>query len=347
MRAAVYREFGGPLAIETVDDPTPAADDVIIELSASGVCRSDIRGWLGHDPDVVLPHIPGHELAGTIVAVGRDVTGFDIGARVTTPFCGACGRCPTCEVGHTQICDNATQPGFTAWGSFAEYVAIEHAAVNVVVLPDEVDMVSAALVGCRFITAYRAVVERAELRTGEWLAVHGCGGVGMSAVMIGVASGASVVAIDVDSAALARASALGAEATIDASGKSPGEVVEAVRSATGGGAHVSLDALGSPITASNSIGGLRKLGRHVQPGLFHDDLVALPMNDVIGRELTVLGTHGMAGHRIPDLLAMIVAGILRPIELLGQEITLDDVPTAFAEMRAFTSSGVSVVTAFG
>lgn len=347
MRAAVYREFGGQITIEPVDDPTPAADGVIIEVHASGVCRSDIRGWLGHDHDVVLPHVPGHELAGTIAAVGRDVTQFDIGARVTTPFCGACGCCPTCVAGQTQICDNATQPGFTAWGSFAEYVAVEHAAVNVIRLPDEVDMVSAALVGCRFITAYRAVVERAELQAGEWLAVHGCGGVGLSAVMIGVARGAHVVAVDVDPAALARASALGAEALIDARDASPADVVAEVRAATGGGAHASLDALGSPVTASNSIRGLRKLGRHVQPGLFHDDLAPLPMNDVIGRELTILGTHGMAGHRIPDLLAMIVAGTLRPLELLGRELALDDVPTAFSQMRDFTSTGVSVVTAFG
>lgn len=344
MRAAIYREFDGPITIEELPDPVPPPDGVVVAVEASGVCRSDVRGWSGKDSDIVLPHVPGHELAGRIVAIGQEIEGLSVGMRVTTPFCGACGRCPTCVSGNTQICDAATQPGFTGWGSFAEFVAIEHAMVNIVPLPDDVDMVGASLVGCRFITAHRAVVERGRLQPDETLAVHGCGGVGLSAVMIGVALGAHVVAIDVDPSALARAADLGASWVIDARSD---DCWSEVREATGGGAHVSIDALGSAITACNSIRSLRKLGRHVQAGLFHDDLVGVPMNEIVGRELEVLGTHGMAGHRVPDLLAMIVDGRLAPTELVDRQITLDDLPAEFAAMRDNTASGIAVVTHFG
>ena len=343
MRAAIYREFGGPITIEELPDPIPPADGVIIEVRASGICRSDLRGWEGHDPDIVLPHVPGHELSGVIVAIGREVTRSVIGQRVTVPFCGGCGRCGMCESGHTHICDNATQPGFTTWGSFAEFVSIEHADVNIVQLPDEVGFPAAALLGCRFITAYRAVVERAEVNSGEWLAVHGCGGVGLSAVMIGAAIGARVVAVDIDPRALDAARRAGAEHTVDASLDDP---VEAIRRLTDGGAHVSVDALGSAVTVGNSIRGLRKLGRHVQPGLFQGPTTAIPMNDVIGRELTLLGTHGRAGHRIPDLLDMVVAGGLQPDRLLGRSITLDEFPAALMAMRTNSAPGIAVVTSF-
>ena len=343
MRAAIYREFGGPITVEPLADPTPAVDGVVIEVRASGICRSDLRGWEGHDPDIVLPHVPGHELSGVIVAAGRDVTRSTVGDRVTVPFCGGCGSCGMCRSGQTQICDHATQPGFTTWGSFAEFVAIEHADVNIVKLPDEVDFPAAALLGCRFITAYRAVVERARLGPGEWLSVHGCGGVGLSAVMIGASLGARVVAVDIDPRALDAARRAGAEATLDASAENP---VEAIHALTDGGAHVSVDALGAEITAGDAIRGLRKLGRHVQPGLFHGATAAIPMNDVIGRELTVLGTHGMAGHRIPDLLHLVIDGRLRPELLLERTLTLDEFPTALVAMQTHSAPGVAVVTSF-
>lgn len=351
MRAAIYRAFDGPITVEDVRDPVAVADGAVVEVRASGVCRSDVRGWCGHDPDIGLPHVPGHELAGVVVAIGSLVRMFAVGDRVTVPFCGGCGTCEMCASGNSQICDRATQPGFTGWGSFAEFVAIEHADVNLVRLPPDVDFETAALLGCRFITAYRAVVERARLQPDEWLAVHGCGGVGLSAVMIGSSIGARVIAVDIDERALEMARSLGADVTIDAThvageATSIGGVADAIRAATNGGAHASLDALGAATTATNSIRCLRKLGRHVQPGLFHETLPPIPMNDVIGRELEILGTHGMAGNRIPALLDMVVAGTLDPARLIGHRIVLDDVPTALGAMRDGVASGISVVTTF-
>ena len=188
MRAAVFHEYGGPLSVEDVPDPTPPDDGVVVEVGASGVCRSDWHAWEGHDPDVAPPHVPGHELAGTVVAVGPEVRRVAVGERVTVPFCLGCGACASCRAGETQVCDHDYQPGFTGWGSWAQYVALPHADLNVEPLPEGLDFVDAAALGCRFMNAWAAVRVHGRVRPGEWVAVHGCGGIGLSAVMIATAA---------------------------------------------------------------------------------------------------------------------------------------------------------------
>ncbi|NEL53207.1 alcohol dehydrogenase catalytic domain-containing protein [Modestobacter sp. CPCC 205119] len=219
MRALVFEEFGGPLVVRQVPDPSPATDGVVVRVEATGVCRSDWHAWSGHDPDVVLPHVPGHELAGTVAAVGAGVRRWSVGVRVTVPFVCACGSCPPCRDGDGQVCLRQTQPGFTHWGSFAELVALDAADVNLVALPDGLPARTAAALGCRFATAFRAVTGVGRVRPGEWVAVHGCGGVGLSAVQVAVAVGARVVAVDVSPGALALARAMGAEHTLDVGGQ--------------------------------------------------------------------------------------------------------------------------------
>ncbi len=247
MRAAVMRSFEEPLVVSDVDDPACPPDGVVLRVLASGVCRSDWHGWMGHDPSIVLPHVPGHELCGTVVSVGPEVRGWSEGARVTVPFCCGCGVCEPCRLGETQVCEQDFQPGFTAWGSFAAFVAIPRADLNLVAVPSGLSDVEAASLGCRFMTAWAALHVHAAVRAGEWVAVHGCGGVGLAAVMIAVAAGARVVAIDIDEAKLTRARSLGAEAAVSS------DVVASVVDVTGGGAHVSLDALGHPSTCVNSV----------------------------------------------------------------------------------------------
>ena len=216
MKAAIYREFQGPISIEVLDDPEPAADGVVVAVRANGVCRSDWHGWMGHDKDIRLPHVPGHELAGVVAAVGSDVRKWKIGDRVTSPFICGCGTCSECESGNQQVCPSQEQPGFTHWGAFAEFVALRFADTNLVALPETLDFVTAAALGCRFATAYRAVVSQARAVEGEWLAVHGCGGVGLSAVMIAAARGVQVVAVDIDDSKLQLARSIGATATLRA-----------------------------------------------------------------------------------------------------------------------------------
>jgi alcohol dehydrogenase len=339
MRAAVMHAFEQPLTIDTVPDPVCSPDGVVVAIRATGVCRSDWHGWMGHDPSIALPHVPGHELCGVVAEVGSAVAGWEVGARVTVPFCCGCGVCPSCRQGETQICERDFQPGFTAWGSFAQYVTLPRADLNLVAVPEALSDVEAASLGCRFMTAWAALHVHAEVRPGEWVAVHGCGGVGLAAVMIAVAAGARVVAVDIDEAKLARARALGAENAVSE------DPVAAIRELTGGGAHVSLDALGLPQTCTNSVRCLRRRGRHAQVGLLLGDArnVALPMARVIAHELRIFGVHGMAVRHYDLMLSAIASGALRPGELVAKTIGLEDVGEELASMGRFAQEGVTVV----
>jgi len=341
MRAVFYEKFEQPPVISTLKDPMPSAGGLVVKVEATGLCRSDYHGWKGHDPDIHLPHVPGHELAGTVVALGKDIRNFKIGDRVTVPFVSGCGHCHECHSGNQQVCENQFQPGFTAWGSFADYVALDYADANVVRLPDEMEYETAAALGCRFATSFRAVVDQARLKGGEFIAVHGCGGVGLSAVMIGAALGGIVIAIDLDDEKLALAKSLGASFTIN--GKST-DVVATIREISSGGAHVSLDALGHRVVAHNSISCLRRRGRHVQVGLMGDGSEpAIPMGKVIAHELEIYGSHGMQAHRYPDMLAMIAAGKLKPQSMITKRIGLEAAPAALMEMGSFAGSGITMI----
>ncbi len=346
MKAVVYEAFSAPPRLTTVADPTPEPHGVVLKVMATGVCRSDWHGWVGHDPDIELPHVPGHELAGIVEAVGKDVTRWQVGDRVTVPFVGGCGACPQCHAGHQQVCDHQFQPGFTHWGSFAQYVGIHQADLNLVALPETLGFATAASLGCRFVTSFRAVVDQGKVSAGQWVAVHGCGGVGLSAILIASSLGAQVVAVDIAADKLELARRLGAVATLDATQVT--SVPEAVREITGGGAHVSLDALGHPITCCNSITSLRKRGKHVQVGLLLGDQAtpALPMDRVIAHELEILGSHGMQAHRYDVLMAMLRQGTLAPDKLIGREISLADSIAALMQMDSFQGTGVTVITDF-
>ncbi len=347
MRAVVYESFGGPLWISQVADPAVPNDGLVVKVEASGICRSDWHGWLGHDPDITaFPHVPGHELAGTVVEVGRNVTRWKQGDRVTLPFVCGCGTCPQCLSGNHHICDRQFQPGFTGWGSFAEYVAVRYADVNLVRLPEEMSFVTAASLGCRFSTSYRALVAQAQVVPEQWVAVHGCGGVGLAAIMIAYAQGARVVAVDIDDEVLQLVKWLGATVAINA--RAHGDIVQSIREIAGGGAHVSIDALGSVATCSNSILCLRKQGRHIQVGLLAGDdyLPRIPMHAVIARELQIYGSHGMQASRYSELLEMIVSGKLDPKAMVGRTIPLEDVPQALEAMGGFGGIGITVVDRF-
>ena len=346
MKAAIYHEFGQALAIEDLPDPTPTPSGVVIRVEATGLCRSDWHGWMGHDPDIRLPHVPGHELAGVVEAAGADVARWKAGDRVTLPFVCGCGACPQCDSGNQQVCDHQFQPGFTHWGSFAEFVAIDYADANLVRLPDSMNFVTAASLGCRFVTSFRAVVDQGRVEAGQWVAVHGCGGVGLSAIMIASAMGAQVIAVDIDNDKLAFARRIGADAVVNAT--EVDSVPEAIRTATGGGAHISVDALGSKITCINSVNCLRKRGKHIQVGLMLGDQAApeVPMAGLIANELEILGSHGMQAHRYPALLEMIEQGAVQPELLIGRTLSLQDALLELPAMDSFQGTGVLVIDSF-
>ncbi len=346
MKAVIYRAFSEPPEIEQVKYSTPAPGGVVVKVMASGVCRSDWHGWQGNDPAIELPHVPGHELAGVIEEVGESVEDWQVGDRVTVPFVGGCGACPQCDSGNQQVCDNQFQPGFTHWGSFAEYVSIHYADVNLVRLPDEMDFQTAASLGCRFATSFRAIVDQGRVSADQWVAVHGCGGVGLSAEMIAVALGAKVVAIDINDVNLVMALDIGAAEIVNAN--SVADVSEAIRDLTDGGAHVSVDAIGNADVCFNSINSLRKRGRHIQIGLLVDEggKVKIPMAKVLANELEIVGSHGMQAHRYTEMLEMVTAGKLSPERLIGRTINLEESIEALTSMNEFNTTGVTVITEF-
>lgn len=343
VRAIVFDQFTGPTEVREVPDPTAPAGGVVVDVHATGLCLSDWHAWAGHDDGIpALPHVPGHELAGVVSAVGDGVTRWRVGDRVTVPFVCGCGRCEWCLSGQAQVCPDQTQPGFTHWGSYAEKVVLHAADTNLVAVPDGVSFETAAALGCRFATAYRAVAGRARVQGGEWVAVVGAGGVGLSATMIAAALGARVIAVDRHEGALEAARRAGAAHTVLADGR---DVPAAIHALTGGGAHVAIDAVGSEQTSADAVLSLRRRGRHVQVGLLlgDDARPRLPMGRVIAWELDLLGSHGMAAADYPEMLALVAAGALRPQDLVTRVVGLAEGAALLPGLHDARREGMTVI----
>jgi len=350
MRAVVFDSFGHAPAVRSVPDPVAPADGVVVQVEATGLCRSDWHGWAGHDPSIALPHVPGHEFVGRVIARGRNVRQVAIGDRIITPFVCGCGICPECASGNAQVCPAQTQPGFTHWGSYAEQVVVRNADFNAITVGDELDPVGLVSLGCRFATSFRALHQRARVRAGERVAVFGAGGVGLSAVMIAAALGAEVIAVDVSPDALNLARRAGAShvVTVPANhspasadtDSPPRQLAERLRRY--GPVHVTVEALGHHVTAAAALWVLAPRGRHVQIGLFATEPV-LPISRVIADEIAVLGSHGMAAAEYPPMLDLINAGQLRPADLVTRTLPLADAPQALVEIAERPHPGMTVI----
>ncbi len=346
MKAAIYHEFGKKVNLTDVPDPIPVANSVILKVHSTGLCRSDWYGWQGFDKDIVLPHIPGHELVGEIVETGSQIKKWKIGDRVTVPFVGGCGECPECLTGNQQVCDFQFQPGFTSWGSFAEFTKIEYANQNLVLLPDHLESIEAACLGCRFITAFRGLVHQAEIKPGQQVAVYGCGGVGLSAIMIAKAYGAETIAIDLSQQSLELARAIGADHRINAS--EVDDVPQAVKDLTHGGVHISIDAIGKPEASINSIYSLKKKGKHIQIGLLQGThtQVPIPMDLIVAHELEIKGSHGMQAHRYDEIFSLLDKKDIHLKSLIGDVVNLQGGIDKLMTMDSNPPSGITIIHQF-
>lgn len=347
MRAVVLESHGEPLELTEVSDPDPPDHGVVVDVEACGICRSDWHAWKGHGEwiDDVPPEgqILGHEPAGTVLEVGQRVSTLEEGDRVAVPFSLGDGTCPRCLNGHGNVCEDGIALGFepAGQGAFADRVAVPHADYNLTVLPDGLDATAMAALGCRYMTAYHGLAHRADLTPGDWVAVHGCGGVGLSAVQIARALGARVIAVDIREEALEKAAELGAHATIDGGDGVPGTI----RERTGGGAAVSIDALGIAETCRNSVDSLASLGQHLQMGLTTGDErgeVALPTDSMVGREIDFLGSRGMPPTRYDELLRFVESGAIDPSALVTRTVPLSAVPDRIAAMDEYDAVGIEV-----
>jgi alcohol dehydrogenase len=357
MRAAIYRSFGGPIRIEQVPLPSTPPDGVVVRVMATGVCRSDWHGWKGHDSDIHqhgLPFCPGHELSGVVACVGEEVHNFAVGDRVAVPFILSCGKCSYCHQGKPTVCTSQQQPGFTQWGSFAEYVALPRADRNIRKIPHAVSFVQAAALGCRFTTAYRAVMQQGQLdkKQDASVAIFGCGGVGLSCIMIAAASGnaTQIIAIDVSARALEKAKELGATHTVQSTTEAKSNVLvrQKVFDITKDhGADISIDAAGFQSTCENAVYCTKRGGRMIQVGLPIGEVKpSIPMGLVAARELELVGSHGFAAADLPDLLQMVADGSLDPSNLVEKEVTLEEGARALEDMDHGSPLGITVITKF-
>ncbi len=353
MRALVLEDYGEPLAVEEVETPDPDPDGAVVQVKSCGICRSDWHAWKGHgewaDDQVPLGQILGHEPAGEVVAVGDLVEEFVPGDRVVVPFNLGDGTCQQCRNGHGNVCADGYALGFeeSVPGAFAEQFHVPHADHNVVALPDSVSMHDAAALGCRYVTAFHALAHRADVAAGDWVAVHGCGGLGLAAIQIADALGGQVLAVDIRDEALEMAVEMGATATVNASDVA--DVPAAVKTETDGGAHISVDALGREETCRNSIDCLRSRGTHVQVGLTTDaekGEVPLPIDSMTRWDVSFVGSRGMPPSRYDELLRMIGSGALDPGALVTNEVALDQVSDRLAAMTDYQTTGVEIVTEF-
>ncbi|MFC3958085.1 zinc-dependent alcohol dehydrogenase family protein [Halovivax cerinus] len=375
MRAAVLEDYGEPLEIRDVDPPDPAPHGVVVAVEACGICRSDWHAWMGHgewaDDRVSRGQILGHEPAGRVLEVGSGVDSLAVGDRVVIPFNLGDGTCRYCLNGHGNVCADGAALGFEPEvpGAFAEQLHVPHAEYNAVSLPDDVSTESAAALGCRYVTAFHALAHRADVGGGDRVAVHGCGGLGLAAVQIADALGASVVTVDVRDEPLGMAESLGADATVNA-GEVEG-VPEAVAARVGDGASertenedstrhgtgpgpdgsvdVSIDALGRAETCRNSIRCLQPRGTHVQLGLTTDaerGEISLPMDAITRWDVSVLGSRGMPPTRYGELLTTIESGALDPGRLVTNRVSLSAVSDRLRAMSEYGTSGIEVVTDF-
>jgi D-arabinose 1-dehydrogenase-like Zn-dependent alcohol dehydrogenase len=352
MRAAQMTAFRR-LQVAEIPVAAPRADGAVVRVEASGVCRSDWHfwneDWTWMGLNLQLPTVLGHEVGGVVEEVGPDVRTVGVGDRVTIPFHEADGTCPYCRAGHQNLCDHEIIPAVHRSGRWAQYITVTAADLNCIRLPEGVDSLSAATLGCRYMTAYRAVVDRGRVQPGQWVAVHGCGGEGLSAVQIAAAMDAMVVAVDVFDHKLAKARGEGAVVTINARGLSPEQVGQAVKDATGGGVHVSIEALGRAFTVHQSIQSLRKRGRHVQAGLTSQEergQVAIPIDTLVTGEWEVVGSKGNPHPTYAEVLALVARGKLNPARLVTRQIGLADVTDTLERMTRFDTVGFEVVTRF-
>lgn len=342
MRAAVVRDFHQDLSIETVPDPVCPDNGVVLQVAACGVCRSDFHGWVGEHPKVSNGSILGHEYCGTVVAAGAQAK-HKVGDRLIAPFILGCGDCPACQTGASNTCESAIVPGFGAPGAYAEYVAVpfDH---NLVHLPEAMSPALAAGLGCRVTTAWHALTDRANVRAGEWVAVHGTGGIGLSSLLLAKMLGARVVVVDIVEEKLNHAKKLGADAAVNALKE---DVPAAIRDITGGGAQVSIEALGIEATTNASVECLATLGRHVHVGMpAGDGIMQINMRAIYAKQLAFYGTRGMPSWKYPSLLGMIERGDVDLSPMLDREVTLSGASAELRAMKGPTPPGTAVITDF-
>jgi 6-hydroxycyclohex-1-ene-1-carbonyl-CoA dehydrogenase len=328
MRAAVFSGSGRALEVATIARPDPGPGEVLVRVSACGLCHSDLH-YLDHGVPTFKtpPLVLGHEISGTVVRVGAGVDAATLGTSVLLAPVTTCGGCVACRTGRENICERQRMLGNSVDGGFAEFVTAP--ARDAFPIPPEVPVEEACIIADALTTAFHAVTRRARVEAGETVVVYGCGGLGLCVVQVCALVGARVVAVDVDPRKLALATDLGASLAIDAR---DGDPAKRVRRETDGGADAAIEAIGLPKTQEQALASLRTGGRLVLLG-YAADPMSLPGSRVTYRELTVIGTLGCRPVDFPTVLGLVRRGKLAIGALVTHRYALEGINEGFDALR--------------
>ena len=329
MKAAVFREAGEPLTVEEIPTPAPGPGEALVAVAGCGMCHTDLH-YLDHGvkPFKTPPLVLGHEIAGTVAAVGAGVTGRAPADRVLIPSVFGCGRCEFCRHGRENLCVEMIMLGNNIDGGFAEYTVAP--ARELIPVPASLPLEKACVIADALSTPYHAVRNRARVRVGETVAVVGCGGVGLNVVQCAVAAGARVIALDLNDARLALADRLGAFATLNPT--SVDRPDKKVRELTGGGPEVVFEAIGKPQTMELGYSMLHKGGRMCVIG-YSAEPVTLSAARLMYYELEVMGSVGCGAGDYHDILALVAAGRLTLDPIVSGTIPLADINEGLDRLR--------------
>ncbi len=323
MKAAVFYGAEKPLEIEDVPTPQIGPEEALIKIAACGICHTDLHYLEGVPTFKKPPVILGHEASGLVTKTGENVTNVEVDDRVLIPPVLTCGHCYSCRIGRENLCRNIVMIGNSIDGAYAEYAKIP--AKDLINLPEEIPLEEASIISDAMSTPFHALKNRANLRPGDSVVIYGVGGVGLNAVQIAVALGASVIAVDKIDKKLKQARELGASVTINVNDENP---VKAVRRITGGGADVAVEAIGIPEVMRMAFDSVRWGGRAVIIGYSHKD-VSISAASLMFREKEVYGSLGCRIVDYPPLVDMIRRGKLKllvsdkmPLEKINEALQM-------------------------
>ena len=329
MRAAVFLGSGRPLTILDVPRPVPGPGDALVKVAACGFCHTDLH-YLDHGVATAKapPLILGHEISGVVEELGPGSPVRAVGDRVLVPSVIPCGSCSYCRSGRENICPRLQMPGNHFDGGFAEYLSVP--SRDLVPLPSELDLPRSAVIADALTTPYHAVVHRARVRSGEWVVVVGCGGVGINAVQFAAAAGANVIAVDLRQEKREMARKLGACEMLD-----PAEFADLgqeVRKRSGGGADVALEVVGKPETVRLALSTLRRGGRLCVVG-YSDSVVPIPLNRLMFFEYQIVGSLGCRPVDYPRVIEMVRRGTVSLDPVVSATLPLERIGEAAEDLR--------------
>ena len=332
MKAAIFYGSKQPLKIEEIDIPKIQDHEILVKLAACGVCNTDLH-YIDHGVPTFKepPMILGHEPSGIVEEVGSAVNNFKAGDRVLIPPVFSCGWCDNCRFGRENICFNMVMLGNNIDGAFAEYTKVP--AKDCQHLPEDLPLQESSIIADAISTPFHAVKNRANVKPGDSVVVWGCGGVGINVVQVAAATGATVTAVDIVDRKLELAKGLGAQNTVNASGKEDKELLKEIRKLTGGGADISIEAIGNPKTIELGPAAVKPGGCHCQVGYTHHN-VPVNAGRLMFREIEIKGSLGCRPVDYPKIIEMVRTKKIQLEPVVTHRFPLDEIDKAFDVMRS-------------